>query len=92
MRLAETFQPVLLKGKLLLMHGMQDNNVPPENTYLVMDALIKANRNFDLMVLPFGNHGFAADPWFQRRLWDYFVTHLLGVEPPEGFRLTLPAG
>ena len=41
-----------LKGKLLLMHGMMDDNVPPQNTYLVIDALIKANKDFDLILLP----------------------------------------
>ena len=41
-----------LKGKLLLAHGMMDDNVPPHNTLLVMDALIKANKDFDLILLP----------------------------------------
>ena len=41
-----------LKGKLLLMHGMMDDNVPPQNTYLVIEALIKANKDFDLILLP----------------------------------------
>jgi len=78
-----------LKGKLLLMHGMQDDNVPPENTYLVMDALIKANKDFDLLLLPSQRHGFGTDgPYVMRRRWDYFVKHLLGVEPPKEYKMT----
>ena len=49
-----------LKGKLLLAHGMMDNNVPPYNTLLVVDALIKANKDFDLLLLPAPAHGFGA--------------------------------
>jgi dipeptidyl-peptidase 4 len=78
-----------LKGKLLLMHGMQDDNVPPENTYLVMDALIKANKDFDLLLLPSQRHGYGTDgPYVMRRRWDYFVKHLLGVEPPNEYKMT----
>ena len=77
-----------LKGKLLLMHGMQDDNVPPENTYLVMEALIKANKDFDLLLLPSQRHGFGTDgPYVMRRRWDYFVKHLLGVEPPREYKM-----
>lgn len=78
-----------LKGKLLLMHGMQDDNVPPENTYLVMEALIKANKDFDLLLLPSQRHGYGVDgPYVMRRRWDYFVKHLLGMEPPKEYRMT----
>ncbi len=77
-----------LKGKLLLMHGMQDDNVPPENTYLVMEALIKANKDFDLLLLPSQRHGYGTDgPYVMRRRWDYFVKHLLGVEPPREYKM-----
>jgi dipeptidyl aminopeptidase/acylaminoacyl peptidase len=71
-----------LKGKLLLAHGTMDNNVPFYNTLLVVDALIKANKDFDLIILPNRNHGFGNEPYMVRRRWDYFVKHLLGVEPP----------
>lgn len=77
-----------LKGKLLLMHGMMDDNVPPQNTYLVMDALIKANKDFDLILLPHQRHGFGVDgPYVMRRRWDYFVTHLLGTTPPKEYQM-----
>jgi dipeptidyl aminopeptidase/acylaminoacyl peptidase len=71
-----------LKGKLLLAHGTMDNNVPFYNTLLVVDALIKANKDFDLIILPNRGHGFGNEPYMVRRRWDYFVRHLLGVEPP----------
>jgi dipeptidyl aminopeptidase/acylaminoacyl peptidase len=77
-----------LKGRLLLMHGMMDNNVPAQNTYLVMDALIKANKDFDLILLPYQRHGYGPDgPYVMRRRWDYFVRHLLGIEPPKEFKM-----
>ena len=77
-----------LKGKLLLMHGMMDNNVPPQNTYVLMDALIKANKDFDLILLPTAQHGYGVDsPYVMRRRWDYFVRYLLGVEPPKEFEM-----
>jgi dipeptidyl aminopeptidase/acylaminoacyl peptidase len=77
-----------LKGKLFLLHGMMDDNVPPQNTYVVMEALIKANKDFDLLLLPSQRHGFGVDgPYVMRRRWDYFVTHLLGAEPPKEYQL-----
>jgi dipeptidyl aminopeptidase/acylaminoacyl peptidase len=77
-----------LKGKLMLAHGMMDNNVPPSNTLLVVDALIKANKNFDLVVFPNSAHGFGAySPYMMRRRWDYFVKNLLNAEPPKEYEL-----
>ncbi len=78
-----------LKGKLMLAHGGMDDNVPPYNTYLVVDALIKANKDFDLIIYPNARHGFAGDNWYMiRRRWDYFVKHLIGAEPPKEYKLT----
>ncbi|MDX2305880.1 MAG: DPP IV N-terminal domain-containing protein [Microscillaceae bacterium] len=78
-----------LKGKLLLAHGGLDDNVPPYNTYLVVEALIKANKDFDLLILPNERHGFRGQSglYMMRRRWDYFVKHLLGVEPPKEYEL-----
>jgi dipeptidyl aminopeptidase/acylaminoacyl peptidase len=81
-----------LKGKLLLAHGTMDNNVPPYNTLLVVDALIKANKDFDLLMLPNRRHGFGAEPYMMRRRWDYFVKWLAGAEPPKEFELKPPPG
>ncbi len=77
-----------LKGKLLLAHGTMDNNVPPENTLLVVDALIKANKDFDLLMLPNQAHGYGDESnYMTRRRWDYFVKNLLGLEPPKEYEL-----
>ncbi len=77
-----------LKGKLLLAHGGMDNNVPPYNTYLVIDALIKANKDYDFILIPNARHGYgAASYYMMRRRWDYFVKHLLGAEPPTNYEL-----
>lgn len=74
-----------LQGKLLLAHGTLDDNVPPSNTMVVVDALIAANKDFDLLMLPNRRHGFANEPYMMRKRWDYFVRHLLGAEPPESY-------
>jgi dipeptidyl aminopeptidase/acylaminoacyl peptidase len=76
-----------LKGKLFLLYGTLDDNVHPNATLLLVDELIKANRNFDLLVMPNRNHGFAGEPYVIRRTWDFFVKHLLGVDPPQGFEI-----
>jgi len=80
-----------LKGKLLLAHGTMDNNVPPYNTLLVVDELIKANKDFDLLLLPNRGHGFGNEPYMVRRRWDYFVKYLLGAEPPHEYQMHAPA-
>ncbi len=80
-----------LKGKLLLAHGTMDANVPPYSTLLVVDALIKANKDFDLLMLPNRGHGFGNEPYMVRRRWDYFVKHLLGAEPPHEYEMHAPA-
>ncbi|MCD9187117.1 MAG: S9 family peptidase [Pyrinomonadaceae bacterium] len=77
-----------LKGKLLIAHGGMDDNVPPYNSYLVIDALTKANKDYDLIIFPNARHGYAADSYYMmRRRWDYFVKHLLGAEPPKEYKL-----
>ena len=77
-----------LKGKLYLIHGMLDDNVPVQSTLQVVQALMDANKDFDLLLLPQARHGFGKDSYYvMRRRWDYFVQHLLGAEPPKGFEL-----
>ncbi|MET0572153.1 MAG: DPP IV N-terminal domain-containing protein [Pedobacter agri] len=77
-----------LKGKLMLVHGMMDDNVPPYNTLLVVEALQKANKSFDLVIFPNSAHGYGAySPYMMRRRWDYFVQHLLGAEPPKDYKM-----
>jgi dipeptidyl aminopeptidase/acylaminoacyl peptidase len=79
-----------LKGKLMLAHGLLDNNVPPYNTLLVVEALTKANKNYDLVVFPNSPHGYGVySPYMMRRRWDYFVKNLAGMEPPAEYELKM---
>lgn len=80
-----------LKGKLLLMHGDMDDNVHPAMTIQLVDELIKANRDFDLIIAPDRAHG-LNEPYFIRRRWDYFVRHLMGAEPPENYEIQRAEG
>src|SRR5262249_59747086 len=70
-----------LGGKLLLVVGELDRTVDPASTMQVVSALVKANKDFDLLVIPGAGHGAAESPYGQRRRQDFFVRHLLGVEP-----------
>ena len=77
-----------LKGKLLLAHGDLDDNVSPTLTMQVVDALMRANKDFDLLLIPNAGHSLGEHAqYFLRRQWDYFVRHLLGVEPPKEYRI-----
>ena len=70
-----------LAGKLLLMVGEMDRNVDPASTMQMVNALIKADKDFDLLIVPGAGHGVAGGAYAARRQADYFVRHLLGVEP-----------
>jgi dipeptidyl-peptidase 4 len=74
-----------LKGKLLLSYGTMDGNVHPNTTLLLINELIRHNKDFDVMVLPNRGHGYAGEWYMVRRTWDYFMRHLLGKEPPHEF-------
>lgn len=78
-----------LKGKLLLMQGMLDTTNPPAGVFRIIDALEKANKDFDLVILP--KLGHAPSDYLYRRAWDYLVRHLLNIEPPKEFKLTISA-
>ncbi len=78
-----------LQGKLLLIVGEMDNNVDPSSTMQVVNALIKANKVFDLLVIPNAGHGMGG-AYGQRKMEDFFVRNLLGVEPPEWNRVEKP--
>ncbi len=74
-----------LQGKLMLVMGLMDHNVDPSSTLQVVDRLIKANKTFDLLVVPEADHG-TRGPWTRytnRNLFDYFVKNLLGEEVPD---------
>ncbi len=70
-----------LRGKLFLSHGDVDENVPLPATFKLVDALVTANKDFDFLIMPGRTHGYGNDPYYVRRRMDYFVRHLLGVEP-----------
>jgi dipeptidyl aminopeptidase/acylaminoacyl peptidase len=75
-----------LQGELLLVVGEMDTNVDPSSTMQVVSKLIKANKNFDLLVVPGANHGAARGDRYAtygaHKQYDFFVRHLLGVNPP----------
>jgi dipeptidyl aminopeptidase/acylaminoacyl peptidase len=71
-----------LRGKVLLIVGELDTNVDPSSTMQVVNALIKANKTFDLLVLPGQGHTMGGT-YGTRKMYDFFVHHLLGVEPPD---------
>src|SRR5438445_13384774 len=71
-----------LRGGLFLIVGEMDTNVPPESTFRLVDALVKAGKDFDLLVIPGGGHGMGG-AYGQRRMQDFFARHLLGKEPPD---------
>jgi dipeptidyl aminopeptidase/acylaminoacyl peptidase len=78
-----------LQGHLMLVYSTLDDNVPPNSTLLLIDALIKANKDFDLLALPNERHwpvGQAAD-YLVRRRWDYFVRYLQENTPPKEFAI-----
>lgn len=79
-----------LQGHLLLEHGDIDDNVHPVETIRFVDALMKANKNFDMLFVPNMFHGESGEHamYLVRRRWDYFVQNLLGVTPPANFELT----
>ncbi len=70
-----------LQGKLLLIVGEMDRNVDPASTMQVVDALIKADKDFEMLVIPGAGHGAAETPYGNRRRMDFFVRHLHGVQP-----------
>jgi len=77
-----------LRGKLLLMVPELDTNVDPSTTYQVVNALIKASKDFELLVVPGANHG-SGGVYGERKRNDFFVRYLLGVEPPDWNRLDI---
>jgi dipeptidyl-peptidase-4 len=77
-----------LEGKLLLISGDMDENVHVSHTFSLVDALVRANRDFDLLIVPNGGHSvLMTSGYTQRRTWDYFVRNLLGEAPPKDFEI-----
>jgi dipeptidyl-peptidase-4 len=78
-----------LKGKLLLVHGGVDDNVNPSATFKLAEALVNADKEFDLLIFPSQRHGYVgkARNYFIKKRWNYFIEHLLGVKPIWDFKL-----
>jgi len=76
-----------LQGKLLLSYGSMDTNVHPSMTLLLVNELIRHNKDFDLIVMPNRGHGYANEPYHLRRSWDYFYEHLAGKKPPHEYQI-----
>jgi dipeptidyl-peptidase-4 len=78
-----------LAGHLLIEHGDIDDNVHPVETMRFVDALMNANKDFDMLLVPNMYHGESGShaPYLVKRRWDYFVQYLLGVTPPKNFSL-----
>lgn len=74
-----------LEGRLLVAHGELDENVPPLASLRLADALIKANKDFEFMMVPNADHFLDSVPYYQRRRWDFFVRELLNQTPPEAY-------
>jgi dipeptidyl aminopeptidase/acylaminoacyl peptidase len=70
-----------LQGHVLLVVGEMDNNVDPSSTMQVVNQLIKHDKDFDLLYIPGAGHG-AGGAYGEHKRFDYFVRHLLGVNPP----------
>lgn len=83
-----------LRGKLLLIHGELDDNALPYQTLTLVDALIEANKDFELLMVPGAGHTmFHREAYVTRRKWDFFVRHLMNASPPAGYKLgEIPSG
>ena len=80
-----TEQAGQLKGKLMLAYGDLDENSYPAVTARMVNALVKANKEFELVYLPNRSHAYVDEPYFTRRTWDFFVRSLLDEEPPKDY-------
>jgi len=88
---SNAYRAARLGGKLFLIHGMMDDNVPPYNTQLVARALMEAGKDFDQLMLPDARHGYGKlSAYVMRRRWDYFVANLQGNIPPKEYQIGKP--
>ena len=77
-----------LQGKLLLVHGSMDDNVNPSATFKLAEALVKADKEFDLLIFPSQRHGYQGvhRKYFTKKRWNYFIEHLRGSKPIWDFK------
>ncbi len=76
-----------LEGKLLITYGSMDSNVHPNMAKLLINELIRADKDFDMMVYPNRGHGYSGEIYNIRLTWNYFIEHLLGMKPNPEFRI-----
>jgi len=76
-----------ITGRLMIAFGELDNNVPPSESLRLVNALMKANKNFQMLVVPNADHFLDNVPYYQRRRWDFFVENLLHEQPPDDYRM-----
>ncbi len=76
-----------LEGHLLIAHGDLDDNVNPAGTMRLVDALIKAGKDFDMLIMPNETHGMSGTDYFTVKRWNYFVEHLLGAKPIRHYKI-----
>jgi dipeptidyl aminopeptidase/acylaminoacyl peptidase len=76
-----------ITGRLMIVHGELDENVPLSNSLRLVDALMKANKDFELLIIPNANHPVMARPYFYRRSWDFLTRELLGKTPPQDYAM-----
>ena len=78
-----------LKGKLLIVHGGIDENVNPSATFKLAEALVKADKEFDMLIFPSQHHGYTGkfNEYFNKKLWNYFVENLMKAKPIWDFQL-----
>ncbi|KPP84068.1 MAG: Prolyl oligopeptidase family [Rhodobacteraceae bacterium HLUCCA08] len=77
-----------LQGALMLAHGDMDENVHIAHTLQLAEALIAADKDVELLILPGRHHDFTLDPHFLRRRWDFLIRHVMGETPPPPRPLT----
>jgi dipeptidyl aminopeptidase/acylaminoacyl peptidase len=65
----------------MILVGEEDTNVDPASTYQLVDALNKVDKDYEFILVPGAGHGTTGNPTVRRRMWDFFVRHLMGVEP-----------
>jgi len=78
-----------LQGRLMLVYGDMDENVPPHQAFRLIDALIHANKSFDLLYLPNRTHMVIREPYVIKRTWDYFIEHLQATRPVLDFAIEM---
>jgi len=81
-----------LAGRLLLVYGDLDENIPPAGLLKLAAALIAAGKHHDQLCMPGRGHGFSADPYYHKRMWDYFIEHLQGRSALIHHRLAVSQG